>query len=119
MFRVIALSLVALFGLLALLGTEWTGSPAPTLSAGVLPGIGLPAATPAPAPAAGLPTLYVAGPRSGIFARPARDAALVRDVPQGEPLYPLGDTRDGFVEVRDAQGRVGYVPAVHLSERPV
>ena len=75
MFRVIALSLVALFGLLALLGTEWTRSPAPALSAGLLPGIGLPAASLRPAPIAALPTLYVAGSRSGIFASPAKDAA--------------------------------------------
>ena len=117
MFRVIAPSLVALFGLLALLGTD--GTP-PAHSAGPTPGVMPPAARGTPqASAPGLRAVYVADPRAGIFTAPAPDATVVRDLPQGEMLYLLGEHRDGFVAVRDASGRMGYVPVDHLSEQPV
>lgn len=120
MFRVIALSLVALFGLLALLDTDWTDSTPPARSAGLTPGVMPPAARATPQPSApSLRAVYVADRQAGIFTAPAPNATVVRDLPQGEMLYLLGEHRDGFVAVRDASGQRGYVPVSHLSEQPV
>ena len=76
-----------------------------------------------PAPAAPLPAaaaegaaiLYVTGNKVNFRAGPSKDDAVVGALLGGSPVEAIGPTDGGWVHIRDAQGREGFMSANFLS----
>lgn len=72
--------------------------------------------TPAPAPAAGDgPVLYVTGDRVNVRAGPSTNDRVVTALGRGAPVAVLGPTDGEWINIRDANGRVGYIAGRFLS----
>lgn len=76
------------------------------------------APVPAAAPTAALPTgpvLYVTGDRVNMRAGPSTGDRVVVSLRRGAAVQPLGPDDAGWVNIRDADGRVGFVSGRFLS----
>ena len=63
--------------------------------------------------------LYVTGTRVNFRAGPSTSDAVIGALNGGSPVEALGEPSGGWVNIRDAQGRSGYMSADFLSsERP-
>lgn len=72
--------------------------------------------TPAPAPAAGDgPVLYVTGDRVNVRAGPSTGDRVVTSLRRGAAVAALEPTSAEWVNIRDAEGRSGYVASRFLS----
>ena len=73
----------------------------------------------APAAAAPLPdgpVLYVAGDRVNMRAGPSTGDRVVTSLGRGTAVRPLGPTDAEWVNIRDADGNIGYVAGRFLSQ---
>ncbi|MCQ0972191.1 SH3 domain-containing protein [Paracoccus sp. TK19116] len=71
------------------------------------------------APANAGAVLYVTGTRVNFRAGPSTNDAVIGALNGGSPVEALGEPSGGWINIRDAQGRTGYMSADFLSaERP-
>ncbi|HRO15746.1 MAG TPA: SH3 domain-containing protein [Paracoccus sp. (in: a-proteobacteria)] len=125
MFRMIFITLVALFGVLAAFGIDQPRQPQAQFPLPAPEGTGMmasvtgmpltraprhPAATAVPPSG----TALFVGPRPAILRiTPQTGAEVLHMLTFGAQVRSLGELRDGFLKVQDAQGATGFVP-VHL-----
>lgn len=69
------------------------------------------------APAADTEILYITGKRVNFRAGPSTNDRVIGALLGGSPVEAIGDTNGGWINIRDAQGRVGYVSASLLSAK--
>ena len=112
MFRLIALVLTSTFLLLGLFGAG--GEPLQMQRAGVA---GLPLDLRIPPVRGVAPVRYVAAPDLPLHAAPAGDAGVIDRLPFGARVQLIDARADGFAQVRDGGGRLGYLLADALSAR--
>ncbi|MFD2815529.1 SH3 domain-containing protein [Paracoccus aerius] len=62
------------------------------------------------------PVLYVTGDRVNMRAGPSTGDRVVSSLVRGTAVQPLGPTDAEWVNIRDADGRVGYVAGRFLSQ---
>ena len=158
MIRLILLTLVAMFAVLALWGdgdptaaprqqaaapvaSEPDAEPAPEPAAEIIPvatqtapqvqefpgpalqpspeyaGDDTPAPTAEIVPAAGGSILYVTGNRVNFRAGPSTGDAVVGALARGSAVESIGPTNGGWVNIRDAQGRIGFMSLQFLSDQ--
>lgn len=67
------------------------------------------------APEPGATVLYVTGNRVNFRAGPSTNNSVVGALLGGSPVEALGPETAGWINIRDAQGRVGYMSAQFLS----
>lgn len=109
MFRLIATALTLTFALLFLIGNS--------SEQGVSDSEVTPAGIARSGSEAGADTAlqYVARPHQRLQVGPNTTSGILRILPHGAPLLPIGVTEGDFVKVRDRTGRVGYVRGDVLS----
>lgn len=71
--------------------------------------------TPAAAPLPDGPVLYVTGDRVNMRAGPSTGDRVVTALGRGAAVRPVGPTEADWVNIRDANGRTGYVAGRFLS----
>lgn len=71
-------------------------------------------ASPALADAGG-PVAYVTGDRVNMRAGPSTGDRVVASLGRGSPVTPLGPLEGEWVNIRDGQGRIGYIAGRFLS----
>lgn len=73
--------------------------------------------TPAAAelPAATGPVLYITGNRVNFRAGPSTNDRVIGALVRGEPVEALGSTDGAWVNIRDGDGRIGYMSSQFLS----
>ncbi|WP_295047665.1 SH3 domain-containing protein [uncultured Paracoccus sp.] len=73
--------------------------------------------TPAPAPlAADGPVLYVTGDRVNMRSGPSTGDRVVAALVRGAAVQPVGQQEGEWVNIRDGNGRTGYIAGRFLSE---
>lgn len=106
MFRLIAVTLVSAYALLAVTG------PGPTVAPQQDTGLGF-----AQAPAPRLQVGQIYRVRTSVSLRHAADPMALAAGPlaTGASVVVVATTAQGYAQVRDADGRTGYVPAAALT----